>query len=40
MINDKVKSICRYLKRAKYGYRKPELFINLTYSCPLRCKYC
>ena len=40
MINDKVKSICRYLKRAKYGYCKPELFINLTYSCPLRCKYC
>lgn len=40
MISDKVKSICRYLRRAKYGYRKPELFINLTYSCPLRCKYC
>ena len=31
-LSDKVKSICRYLRRAKYGYRKPELFINLTYS--------
>ena len=40
MISDKIKSICRYLRRSQYGYRKPELFINLTYSCPLRCKYC
>ena len=40
MISDKIKAVCRYLKRAQYGFRKPELFINLTYSCPLRCKYC
>jgi len=37
---EKVKSICRYIKRLSGRYKQPELFINLTYSCPLRCKYC
>lgn len=40
MISNKIKSICRYLKKSQYGYKKPEIFINLTYRCPLRCKYC
>lgn len=40
MISPKIKSICKFLKKSQYGYKKPEIFINLTYSCPLRCKYC
>lgn len=40
MISKKIKAICRYLKKSQYGYKKPEIFINLTYSCPLRCKFC
>ena len=40
MISDKVKRICRFLKKSQYGYKKPEIFINLTYNCPLRCKFC
>ena len=40
MISDNVKKICRLLRKSPYGYKKPELFINLTYKCPLRCKFC
>ena len=40
MISDNVKKICRFLKKSQYGYKKPEIFINLTYNCPLRCKFC
>lgn len=40
MISDKVKNICRLMRKSPYGYKKPELFINLTYKCPLRCKFC
>lgn len=40
MISEKIKAICRFLKKSQYGYKKPEIFINLTYNCPLRCKYC
>ena len=40
MISENVKKICRLLRKTPYGYKKPELFINLTYKCPLRCKFC
>lgn len=40
MISQGLKNVCKYLRRSMYGYRKPEIFINLTYSCPLRCKFC
>lgn len=40
MISNNIKAICRYIKKSRYGYKKPEFFINLTYNCPLRCKYC
>lgn len=40
MVSKNIKSICKYLIKYQYGYKKPELFINLTYKCPLRCKFC
>lgn len=40
MVSNKVKNLCRFLTKSKYGFKQPELFINLTYQCPLRCKFC
>lgn len=40
MVSEGVKKIARYLNKQPYGYKQPELFINLTYKCPLRCKFC
>lgn len=40
MIGKNIKNIAKYLALSQYGFRKPEIFFNLTYKCPLRCKYC
>ena len=35
-----IQKIEKFIKKYAYGYKQPELFINLTYKCPLRCKFC
>lgn len=37
---DNIKKIEKFLRKQPYSYKQPELFINLTYKCPLRCKFC
>lgn len=40
MVSDKIKRVVKWLKRQQNNYKKPDLFINLTYQCPMRCKFC